>query len=95
MRCMSVHSTLMLYAAPTGTDTTALPTLLGTDNDSRNRRAVIRCICGNRNPFDAAQIATLSTLNVPEGWEPLSGFREEFFSETRLQPRNESAMLGL
>ena len=79
MRCMPVHSTLVLYAAPTGTDTTALPTLLGTDNDSRNRRAVIRCICGNRNPFDAAQIATLSPLNLPEKWETLPGFRAELF----------------
>ncbi len=80
---MPVHSTLVLYAAPTGTDTTALPTLLGTDDGSRNRRAVIRYICGNRNPFDAAQIATLSTLKVPERWEPLSGFREELFSAAR------------
>jgi len=79
MRCMPVHSTLVLYAAPTGTDTTALPTLLSTDDDSRNRRAVIRCICGNRNPFDAAQIATLSPLNLPERWEPLAGFLEELY----------------
>ena len=66
MRCMPVHSTLVLYAAAQGTDTTALPTLLSTDNDSRNRRAVIRCIYGNRNPFDAAQIAPLSPLNLTE-----------------------------
>ena len=71
MQCMPEPSTLVLYAAPTGTDTTALPTVLGAHDDSRNRRAVIRCIGGNRNPFDPAQIATLSPLNLPERWEPL------------------------
>ncbi len=66
MRWMPEHSTLVLYAAPPGTDTTALPTLLGTDSYSRNRFAVTGCIGGNRNPFDAAQIATLSLLNLTE-----------------------------
>ena len=66
MRCMPEHSTLVLYAAPPGTDTTALPTLLGADSYSRNRFAVTRCIGGNRNPFDAAQIAPLSPLNLIE-----------------------------
>jgi hypothetical protein len=63
---MTEPSTLVVYAAPPGTDTTALPTLLGTDSYSRNRFAVTRCIGGNRNPFDAAQIAPLSPLNLTE-----------------------------
>jgi hypothetical protein len=63
---MPEHSTLLLYDAPPRTDTTAPPTLLGTDNNSRNRFAVTRCIGGNRNSFDAAQIATPWLLNLTE-----------------------------
>ncbi len=79
MRGKPEHSTLMLYA-PTGTNTTALPTLLGTDSRSRNRYAVSRCICGNRHSFDAGQLATLSPLKAT-GAEAACGFREDLFSE--------------
>ena len=64
MQCTPEHSTLVLYAAPTGTNTTALPTLLGTDSDSRNKFAVSRYAGGDRHPFNAAQLATLPPLNV-------------------------------
>ena len=61
---MVQYPILEFYAASPRTDTTALPTLLGTDGDSWLRRAVVRCICGNRNSFDVAQITTLSLLNL-------------------------------
>jgi hypothetical protein len=67
MRCVPTHSTLGLYAAPTGIDTTALPALPHTNSASRNRFVVIRYICGHRNSFDAAQRATPAHLTWTEG----------------------------
>ena len=64
MRCMPVHSTLVLYAAPTGTDTTALPALLSTDSGGRNSFTVTTCNIGNRHPLYAGQLTALSPLNA-------------------------------
>jgi hypothetical protein len=77
MRRIPEHSRLVFYAAPTGTDTTALSALPDIDNDSRNSFAVAGYICGNRNSFDSAWNATLSLpesfLDFREG-EPARGF---------------------
>jgi hypothetical protein len=66
MRCISGHSTLVLYAATTGTDKTTLSALLDSDSNRRDRFAALGYICGNRNSFDSAQGATLSPLNLTE-----------------------------
>jgi hypothetical protein len=81
MRCTPEHPTLVLYAAPTGTDTKALPALPTTISDSRNSFAVTGCVCGNRNSFDSAQSATLSLLTLTEAKPPMS-FREFHMPET-------------
>jgi hypothetical protein len=66
MRCISGHSTLVLYAATTGTDKTTLPALLDSDSNRRDRFAALGYICGNRNSFDSGQGVTLSPLNLTE-----------------------------
>ena len=61
MRCTPGHSTLIVYADATGTDTMVLKALTDADSDNRSGFAVAGHLRGNRHSIDRAQ-------NVRQGY---------------------------